>query len=275
MRSGLEVQTDVPSARRHAGATQTTHVMPSQPVWHTLCQPGQYSGISPPVNIVLDYLVSYDYMVTSMNSKAKTAQQGRSQRRAKTTRKRLKAAALDAFSEKSIDAVTVEEITDKADLGKGTLYQHFDDKEEIVVTLVEEALDHLVERMRSYDCPPETLEGMLEHLLNVHYEFSTESREEFLLLFQGKLLLKLQSETLDELEEPYIRYLKEIEDQLSIYLSPRIDPLKVRRLACAVAGFVFGFFSFAMIGMDEEELENSISPLRKVFVKSLCSFLGR
>jgi len=196
------------------------------------------------------------------------------QKRAKMTRKRLKRAALDVFSEKSIDAATVEEITEKADLGKGTLYQHFEDKEEIVVTLVEEAIEHLIERLGSYDREPENLEAMLEHLLNAHYEFSLEAKEEFMLLFQGKLLLKLQSESLDELEEPYLRYLEEIENRVSIYLSPSIDPIKTRRLACAVAGFVFGFFSFATIGMTPDEIETSIKPLRRVFVRSLCIFLG-
>jgi AcrR family transcriptional regulator len=210
-----------------------------------------------------------------MATKGKKTGKSRSQKRVKRTRKRLKKAALDVFSEKSVDAATVEEITEKADLGKGTLYQHFDDKEEIVVTLVEEAVDHLIKRIRAYDTTPETLEDMLEHLLNAHYEFSVDAAEEFLLLFQGKVLLRLQSDTLDELEEPYMRYLVEIEDQVSTYLSPRIDPLKIRRLACAVAGFVFGFFSFAMIGMEEGELDKSIKPLRRVFVKSLCAFLGR
>lgn len=197
------------------------------------------------------------------------------QKRAKRTKKKLKKAALDVFSEKSVDAATVEDITEKADVGKGTLYQHFTDKEEMVVTLVEEAVDHLIERVRSYDSTPESLEAMLEHLLNAHYGFSVDSREEFLLLFQGKLLLKFESDTLDELEEPYLRYLGEIEDQISAYLSPRIDPLKTRRLACAVAGFVFGFFSFAMIGMTEDEIDTSIKPLRRTFVRSLCTFLGR
>lgn len=210
-------------------------------------------------------------MVAKSLKTAKT----RMQKRAKRTRKKLKKAALDVFSEKSVDAATVEEITEKADVGKGTLYQHFSDKEEIVVTLVEEAIDHLIEHIRSYDSEPERLEGMLEHLLNAHYEFSVDSKEEFLLLFQGKLLLKLQSDTLDELEEPYLRYLTEIEEQVSAYLSPRIDPLKVRRLSCAVAGFVFGFLSFAMIGMTEDEIESCIKPLRRTFVKSLCTFLGR
>ena len=210
-----------------------------------------------------------------MKAKFQKVSKNRRQKRSSGTRRRLKEAALGVFSEKSVDAATVEDITDKADLGKGTLYQHFEDKEEIVVTLVGDAVAHLIERIRAYESVPETLEEMLEHLLNAHYEFSVDAAEEFLLLFQGKILLKLQSDTMDELEEPYMRYLKEIEEQVSIYLSPRIAPLKVRRLACAVAGFVFGFLSFAMIGMTSEELEKSIEPLRRVFVRSLYTFLGR
>ena len=210
-----------------------------------------------------------------MKAKPKKDTKNRTQKRASRTRKRLKEAALDVFSEKSVDAATVEEITEKADVGKGTLYQYFDDKEEIVITLVEEAVEHLIEILRAYSSEPQTLEEMMEHLLNAHYEFSVEAKEEFMLLFQGKLLLKLESETLDELEEPYLRYLKEIENMVSGYLSPRIDTLKIRRLACAVAGFVFGFFSFAMIGMNPDEIQTSIKPLRRVFVESLVTFLGR
>ena len=72
-----------------------------------------------------------------------------------------------------------------------------------------------------------------------------------------------------------VHYLKEIESQVSKYLSPDIDSHKVRRLACAVAGFVFGYLSFAMIGMTGSQIEDSIKPLRQVFVRSLCTFLGR
>lgn len=210
-----------------------------------------------------------------MITETKKSRKNRSQKRAKRTRKKLKKAALGIFSEKSIDAATVEEITEKADVGKGTLYQHFEDKQEIVITLVEEAVEHLIKCIRSYDSKPESLEDMLEHLLNAHYQFFADASEEFILLFQGRAILKLQSDKLDELEEPYLRYLQEIENQVSEYLSPKIDPLKIRRLACAVAGFVFGFFSFAMIGMTEGEIEKSAKPLRRVFVKSLCTFLGR
>lgn len=60
------------------------------------------------------------------------------QKRARKTRGRLNKAARDRFSEKSADSGTVEEITEKADLGKDALYQHFADKEEIVLALVDE-----------------------------------------------------------------------------------------------------------------------------------------
>ncbi|MHC4113534.1 MAG: TetR/AcrR family transcriptional regulator [Planctomycetota bacterium] len=146
------------------------------------------------------------------------------QKRARRTRKKLKKAALDVFTEKSVDAATIEEITEKADVGKGTLYQHFADKEEVVLTLVGDAVTHLIEAIRSYESAPKTLDEMLEHLLNAHYRFSIEAREEFLMLFQGKLLLRLESETLDELEEPYLKYLEEIEKQVSPFFSPRIAP---------------------------------------------------
>jgi AcrR family transcriptional regulator len=63
-----------------------------------------------------------------MSKKDSKTEGTRMQKRARKTRKKLKKAALDVFSEKSVDAATVEEITEKADVGKGTLYQHFADK---------------------------------------------------------------------------------------------------------------------------------------------------
>ena len=199
----------------------------------------------------------------------------RTKKRAKKTRSKLKQAALDVFSEKSFDAATVEEITEKADVGKGTLYQHFEDKEQIVITLIHEAIEHLIVRIRSFKKQPKSLEKMLEHLFNAHYEFYMNAKEEFLLLFQGKLSLKFQSENPDEFKESYLRYLTEIESQISSYLSSKIKSVKVRQLACAVAGFIFGYFSFSMISMNANEIEISIKPLRKVYVTSLRTFLER
>jgi AcrR family transcriptional regulator len=56
-----------------------------------------------------------------MSAKGAKTQQSRTQKRAKRTRRKLKEAALDVFSQKTLDAAPVAEIPEKADLGKGTL----------------------------------------------------------------------------------------------------------------------------------------------------------
>jgi AcrR family transcriptional regulator len=213
-------------------------------------------------------------MVSNQKNKRRIIPTNRSDKRVERTRKKLLAAAIEVFSEYGIDGTTIDDITERADLGKGTFYRHFADKKDIATTLIEQTIDSLRSRFMPDNGLPSRIEDMLEHLLNVHYRFFIDSNEEFILLFQGRLLLKLDRKISEFMEEPFNRYLEEIERVLSPYLPGKIDILRVRRLACAVAGFVFGFLSFAMIGMDTDQIEDSIKPLRQSFVKSLTSFLA-
>jgi len=202
------------------------------------------------------------------------AKKNRTEKRAEKTRLKLENAALAVFADYGLDAATIDDITQRADLGKGTFYRHFSDKYEIATILVEKAIDRLIGLLRAYEKRPEHLNDVLEHLLNAHYRFFRENREEFILLFQGRLMVKLDRQVSGQMEGPYAQYLDELEAMFSGFFTERIDPQKIRRLACAVAGFAFGFLSFAMIGMDAGEIETSIQPLRQSFVRSLSSFLG-
>lgn len=201
----------------------------------------------------------------------------RTEKRAAKTRTKLLKAALAVFSESGVDAATIDVITERADLGKGTFYRHFADKYDIAAALVEQAIDHLIGRLGELeDHPTVSLEDVLEHFLNAHYAFFRHHQDEFILLFQGRLLLKLERQATDRMEAPFSRYLEEIESQLTPHLAEKkVDLVRIRRLACAVAGFVFGFFSFAMIGMEPQDIATSIKPLRQSFVKSLSMFLAQ
>ena len=196
----------------------------------------------------------------------------RTEKRVAKTKKKLLSAALEVFSEYGVDAATIDDITQRADLGKGTFYRHFSDKAEIMACLIDQAIEKLIEKLRKLDSEV-TLEQALEHIINMHYRFFLENQDEFILLFQGRLFLKLDRQITEQMEEPFNRYFEAIEGVLSPYVSEKMDLLRIRRFACAVAGFVFGFFSFAMIGMESEEIETSIKPLRQSFVKSLSAFL--
>ncbi|MGT2477260.1 TetR/AcrR family transcriptional regulator [Paraburkholderia terrae] len=61
----------------------------------------------------------------------------RSARRKRETRARLLEAAFELVAEKGVDSVTINEITEAADVGFGSFYNHFDSKEGIFTALVE------------------------------------------------------------------------------------------------------------------------------------------
>jgi len=60
---------------------------------------------------------------------------GRRERRRAETREKIFRAALRLFAEHGFHAVTVEDITEAADVGKGTFFNYFPSKEHVLMTL--------------------------------------------------------------------------------------------------------------------------------------------
>lgn len=67
----------------------------------------------------------------------------RHERRRLQTRNRLIQAALQLVLEKGYDAISIQDITDRADLGRGTFYIHFKNKEEVIWTAFQEMFQEL------------------------------------------------------------------------------------------------------------------------------------
>src|SRR5271166_4249994 len=67
----------------------------------------------------------------------------RRQRRSAEIRERLFRAALDLFARKGFAETTVEDITDAADLGKGTFFNYFPSKDHILLAFGEMQLGKL------------------------------------------------------------------------------------------------------------------------------------
>lgn len=63
--------------------------------------------------------------------------EGRRSRRAAETRKRLFRTAMALFAEKGFTNVTVEEITEAADVGKGTFFNYFPSKDHVLGVMAE------------------------------------------------------------------------------------------------------------------------------------------
>ncbi|MGW3204247.1 TetR/AcrR family transcriptional regulator [Streptomyces sp. NPDC001135] len=61
-----------------------------------------------------------------------TAPAGRRERNKQRIRKRLYDAALSLFAEQGYDATTIDEIADRADVARGTFFNHFHRKEDLI-----------------------------------------------------------------------------------------------------------------------------------------------
>jgi AcrR family transcriptional regulator len=66
-------------------------------------------------------------------------------RRVRRTRKALQAALISLILEKGYDSVTIEDITDRADLGRTTFYLHFRDKEELLMQAIDAIGEDFIE----------------------------------------------------------------------------------------------------------------------------------
>jgi AcrR family transcriptional regulator len=66
---------------------------------------------------------------------------GRRERKKEETRRKIFDAALQLFEEKGFEATTVDEITERADVAKGTFFNYFPKKESMLVLLGDEWLE--------------------------------------------------------------------------------------------------------------------------------------
>jgi AcrR family transcriptional regulator len=71
---------------------------------------------------------------------SKAAQPDRHARRREQTRRRLLASARSLFARQGVDNTRINEITEEADVGFGSFYNHFDSKEAIVEAVLGETL---------------------------------------------------------------------------------------------------------------------------------------
>lgn len=89
---------------------------------------------------------------------------GRRERRAAETRLRLFRCALKLFAERGFPNVTVEEITEAADVGKGTFFNYFQSKDHVLGVMAEIQLGKVREAAEHAMHSDESIHAVLHHL---------------------------------------------------------------------------------------------------------------
>lgn len=80
-------------------------------------------------------------------------------------------AALNLFSNASYEAVTVQDIAREAEFGKGTIYQFFESKEEILAYILERCQEELYEKLEDHCARSNNVIDSLYVYMELQYEF--------------------------------------------------------------------------------------------------------
>ena len=75
------------------------------------------------------------------------AQRSRKERRRNRNRQALVDSGYRVIAEKGIDAATMAEIAELADVAAGTVYNYFESKDELVVSVMEQVMERLAQRV--------------------------------------------------------------------------------------------------------------------------------
>lgn len=129
----------------------------------------------------------------------------KSDRRVKRTRKRLQKALIDLIGERDFDAITVQDIVDRADVGRTTFYLHYDSKDDLFMSCHQAIVSqfhfgphyaHSREAMLASQAPPEMARA---------YRHLKEAWSALYPILQGKdgplILRRIRDRSAEEIED--------------------------------------------------------------------------
>jgi AcrR family transcriptional regulator len=101
---------------------------------------------------------------------------GRRERKKIDTRRRIFRAAFELFSVKGFDATTVEEIADRADVGKGTVFNYFPQKTAFLIAAYQEWVEPMQEALGPLDSWRGSAQSQLARIFGFLADEATEHR---------------------------------------------------------------------------------------------------
>jgi AcrR family transcriptional regulator len=114
------------------------------------------------------------------------------------TREKILTAALEVFSAKGFHGTTVDEIAERAELGKGTVYRHFHSKKGLFSELIRSKVAELEQAVAGAIDPRADVLEFIEAYLRIYFAFFDRNRDLY------KVLIQEQSDFGAEVKALYI-----------------------------------------------------------------------
>jgi len=135
----------------------------------------------------------------------------RRERKKAAVRNRIITVAINLFSRHGIDAVTVDQIAEAADIGKGTIYNYFQTKEDIVVAFMVDVERRVQAKLGRFTRSKAPLESILTEFVLLQFRRKAPHRE-FARVFLGHMF---------QHTEQFIPYMAEMQK----FIDPPLETL--------------------------------------------------
>jgi AcrR family transcriptional regulator len=151
------------------------------------------------------------YCPDCMEKRKRELKQHKQDRRSQRTYLLVSTAMMELLSETPYDAITVQDILDRANIGRSTFYAHYYDKEDVLASITEQMLDLFSQGMQQTEDRPELLPGLE---LFRHAKQMQKQLQVMLKGYSGEVLLKTTQALLS----------KNIEQNLTSALTEKRSP---------------------------------------------------
>jgi len=189
------------------------------------------------------------------------------------TRRTLITCALALFHEKGVHFTKVEDITERADVGKGTFYRHFQTKEELIQEILVEGFEMLLAQAEEAIKAGEMGKPLMQEVIRAQTDFYLRHPEYLLFFHQIQGLLQMKSQAVKELRQVFDGYL----ERLALIVRPALGDAarpasSARHFAMAVSSFVSGLLVHHLL-FDKEGGEDHRETLQAQLERSIQALM--
>lgn len=166
-------------------------------------------------------------------------------RRVIRTRRQLRDALMELILERGYNAVTIEDITERADLGRTTFYLHYHDKDELLVKSLEEIAAELKIQIEQSANRKEEMVTRI-YPISIVFRHVELNRDLYRIILQGEGGAQVANRIRDMIEETAIEFFAR---HMSGFMSAPPGLPK---------GVMAGYFASAMMGFVQLWLEKEL-----------------
>jgi len=193
-------------------------------------------------------------------------------RRKAKTNQRLLEVARNLFSEKGIYWTKVEDITDLADLGKGTFYKYFDSKETIIRVLLEEGLGELLTKTEQAVRNASSDAKILSAVIATRVDFFLAYPDYLLLFHQIRGLMQLKVDSAKDLHEVYDAHLRRLAQLVRPAMGTGVAA-SARDVATAIVAYTSGLLTYLVLFEKPEAIKRRRDHFVRVLEHSLQALM--